>query len=163
MLPKWMSRLQGDRVIASSISEQTSMLEQTSSTSKKRKRRSSLRRQSNLITIQNAMNHRSFDGEIAPSPALGHLLDAIETLPMGIGIVSRATEASVRAELEASTSCQFHWVRDETFARDPVVHGKPLDIPLEDDDFECFACRVVQQRKSFLSTRHPADPPTIRW
>ncbi|KZL85757.1 hypothetical protein CI238_10890 [Colletotrichum incanum] len=125
--------------IASSLSEQTSMSEQalseqTSSTSKKRKRQSSPRKQSNLITIQNAMNHRSFEGEISPPPALGHLLDTIEILARGIGIVSPAKEASVRAEAEASTSRQFRWVRDETFASDPVIPTSTSPFPLNRDE-----------------------------
>ncbi|KAL0929597.1 uncharacterized protein CTRU02_215496 [Colletotrichum truncatum] len=100
--------------IASSISEQTSMSEQTSAASKKRKRPVSPRKQSNLIAIQNSMYYRSFDGEVAPPPALDRLLIGIESLGNGIGIVSPTQEESVRAN--ALTNRQFRWVRDETFA-----------------------------------------------
>ncbi|KAH0425476.1 hypothetical protein CcaCcLH18_10935 [Colletotrichum camelliae] len=162
--------------IASSISEQTSMSEQalseqTSSTSKKRKRQSSPRKQSNLITIQNAMNHRSFEGEISPPPALGHLLDTIETLARGIGIVSPAKEASVRAEAKASTSRQFRWVRDETFAGDPsdgailpkytrsgksAYHNKKVDfcVYVKEQSEELDAAIIPSEAESINHTDH---------
>ncbi|OHE98078.1 hypothetical protein CORC01_06592 [Colletotrichum orchidophilum] len=98
---------------ASQLSFQTTS---SASNASKRKRQASPRKHSNLMAIENSISEMSFDGLTVPPPALNNILNSIEILGRGIGIVSRTQEAALRSKAESNR--QFRWVRDDTFAPD---------------------------------------------
>lgn len=91
LVARQMAQSDTSGVASSSAASQTSF-QTSSSTSRKRKRQSSPRKHTNLMAIENSIDYISFDGRVAPPPALYRLLNRIETLGRGVGIVSRTQE-----------------------------------------------------------------------
>ncbi|KAK1958671.1 hypothetical protein LY78DRAFT_685942 [Colletotrichum sublineola] len=107
-------------VTSSSAASQTSFRTTSSaSTGTKRRRLFSSRKHSNLMAIENSIAYMSFNGPVVPPTPLNQVLNCIEALGRGTGIVSCTHEQSLRAEALADR--RFRWVRDDTFARDRVT------------------------------------------
>ncbi|TQN66932.1 hypothetical protein CSHISOI_08178 [Colletotrichum shisoi] len=91
LLARQMAQSDTSSAASSSAASQTSF-QTSSSTSKKRRRQSSPRKHTNLMAIENSIDYISFDGPVAPPPALYRLLNRIETPGRGVGIVSHTRE-----------------------------------------------------------------------